>query len=100
MGDIGSDETIKDSDPVRIVVKVEVPDWICSTICAGLDVDGINDGSAIEDPDEIIEPVVKSEANFDNPLFHSEEGNHLYTNRHPQDKTIMSVDHSNNMADV
>jgi len=53
MGDVASQDEIKDSDPNRVVLKMEMPEWICATLCAGLDIDGINDGTAIEDPEEV-----------------------------------------------
>lgn len=54
MGDIASSEEILTTDPSKQVVKMEVPEWMCSAICAGIDIDGLNDGSTVEDPDEIV----------------------------------------------
>lgn len=60
---------------------MEVPEWICSTICAGIDIDGLNSGNTIEDPDEIMVPHPNETSNLNNPLFMHEEGHHLYTGR-------------------
>lgn len=60
---------------------MEVPEWICATICAGIDIDGLNSGNAIEDPDEIMVPHPNETSNLNNPLFMHEEGHHLYTGR-------------------
>jgi len=68
---------------------MEVPAWICSTICAGIDLDGLNDGSTVEDPDEIIYPSKRNE-NLTNPLMQDEEGIHLNTNRYGKDLSIKS----------
>jgi len=56
---------------------MEVPEWICATICAGIDIDGLNDGSTVEDPDEITTPHPDDMSNRTNPLFSTEEGHHL-----------------------
>jgi len=56
---------------------MQVPEWICSTICAGIDIDGLNDGSSVEDPDEMVKPLNTQNNNMDNPLFAHEEGNHI-----------------------
>lgn len=69
---------------------MEVPEWICATICAGIDIDGLYDGSTVEDPDEIITPHPDDMSNRTNPLFSTEEGHHLYTNRKGSDNTIVS----------
>lgn len=91
MGDIASSEEIYLSDPNKQVIKMEVPEWICSTICAGIDIDGLNDGSTVEDPDEIIFPSRRNE-NLNNPHFQTEEGVHLNMNRYGFDKSIKPID--------
>lgn len=89
MGDVANSEVIVNTDVRRAVVKMEVPEWICSTICAGIDIDGLSDGSVIEDSEEMPERDPR-DGNQTNPLFQTEEGQHMYTKRYPQDKTIIS----------
>jgi len=81
MGDVASSEEIVDTDTRRMVVKMAVPEWICTAICAGIDVDGLSDGSAIEDSEEVAERDPHDMSNLNNPLFQTEEGHHIYTKR-------------------
>lgn len=60
-----------------MVKKMDVPEWVCSMLCAGLNIEELLDGQAINDPGE--EPPIDRSPQMTNPHMNSEEGMHLNT---------------------
>lgn len=68
------------SDTRFVVVPMEIPEWMCSTICAGINLKDIMDGQDIQEPPEA--PVKKEKViDPENPHMSTEEGMILNTNR-------------------
>jgi len=65
---------------------MEIPDFVCSLICSGLNISNLLDGRQVEDPPE--EPIEFPTPQIGNPHMASEEGLHLNTFRSGYDARV------------
>lgn len=78
---LGEDELIK-TDARYQYVKMKVPEYFCTAICAGLNMDDLVSGDAnIEDPEDF--------NMTDSNLFKTEEEYHIDMGRHGKDKRLV-----------
>lgn len=78
--DLAVDDLIKQDNRFN-QFKMKLPDWICSAVCGGLNMDDISSGEAnIEEPEDFDEGSSN--------LFPTEEGYHIDSGRHGLDKRL------------
>jgi hypothetical protein len=70
---------IKNFDQLKLVTKLEIPDYVCTMICAGLNIEDLLDGQGPAEPKE--EPPVDKTPQLNNPNMNTEEGMHINTYR-------------------
>lgn len=63
-----------------------MPDYVCQTICAGLNIIDLLDGAALLEPPE--EPIEVDTPQINNPHMNSEEGLHLNNKRYGFDERV------------
>lgn len=78
--DMATDELVK-SEQGKDFIKMTIPEWMCSSVCAGLNLDDIVSGeSTIEDPEDF--------NMTDSNLFRTEEEYHIDMGRKGKDKRL------------
>jgi len=77
---------IKKTDDIRQATKMVIPDFVCTAICAGLNLsDLIGEGLMIEPPEE---KPVNNDPQLRNPHMNTEEGLHMNTFRYGYDDRV------------
>lgn len=79
IGSSGVKVPIKKTDDVIQATKMVIPDFVCTAICAGLNLsDLLGEGLMIEPPEE---KPINNDPQLNNPHMNSEEGLHMNTFR-------------------
>jgi hypothetical protein len=71
---------------MREVIKMEIPDYVCQAICAGLDIEAIIGDEAMIEPPEL--RPVNNDPQLNNPHMNTEEGLHSNTFRYGKDDRV------------
>lgn len=92
------EQPIIKSESRFMVVPMEIPEWMCNTICAGINLNEIMDGEGINEPPEV--PVTNQTPQMNNPHMNTEEGMIINTHRKGYDTSIDSPTTSESDATV